>query len=313
MNHTSDDKSSRFLRADLPEDAARSGRCVRIATIQLLAPSPAVPADVTVRQGLALLEQALASSPDVVCLPEHFNCMDYRPGDDRTVFTSGARQVLQDVARRTSARRCAAVVPVVIDEAGRRYNRAYVIDRAGVVVGHFDKVHVTQIEREEMGIEAGTNWPVFDLDFGRVGVMICYDGCFTEPARILALEGAEIIFWPSLQRSYTKDQLELQTRAHALFNYVVVVRSSYGGAISVGGVERNVVGFSCVCAAGGEILTSIENRPGWAAAPVDLGRGPHGSRTFGGEVGCLREMRLDDRCPHTYDRIAATRAARVRE
>ena len=63
----------------------------------------------------------------------------------------------------------------------------------------------------------GRQWPVFDLDFGRIAVMICYDGCFSETSRILTLQGAELLFWPSLQRSYTEDQLTLQNARPCVF------------------------------------------------------------------------------------------------
>ena len=44
-------------------------------------------------------------------------------------------------------------------------------------------------------MQQGSDLPVFDFDFGRIGIMTCYDGWFPEPARILSLRGAELIVW----------------------------------------------------------------------------------------------------------------------
>ena len=180
----------------------------------------------------------------------------------------------------------------------------------------FDKIHVTEVEHAQYGIVPGSDWPVFDLDFGRIGIMICYDGCFIESSRIIAIKGAQIIFWPSLQRSYTRDQLELQTRSHAYFNYTVIARSSYGGPSSHDG-GNSMVGLSCICAADGTILTAIDSKPGWTSANVDLDSQPRGVRTFGGVVGNLRDMRFEDRCPDKYELLSSPvqtiQAANVRQ
>lgn len=279
-------------------------RRVKIATVQ-----PPVPGDglsgQRVRQiELALLDEALADRPDIVCLPEYSNCVACAPQEHDELFGPVARELLDSVAARARAARCYAILPLVIDVDGRRYNRAHLLDRDGRLIGHFDKVHVTQVEREQFGVVAGSEWPVFDVDFGRLGIMICYDGCFVESSRILAIQGAEIIFWPSLQRSYSAEQLELQTRSHAYFNYSVIVRSSFGGQTSNGDNPHRMAGLSCICGADGAMRSSLVGQSGWVAAEVDLDRRPRGARTHGGQVGCLRQMRFEDRRPVTYELLA---------
>lgn len=75
------------------------------------------------------------------------------------------------------------------------YNTAVVINRDGEYVGKYRKVNLPP---EEVGnISPGDSYPVFDLDFGKVGVLICWDGWFTEPSRILKENGAEIIVIPT--------------------------------------------------------------------------------------------------------------------
>ncbi len=75
------------------------------------------------------------------------------------------------------------------------YNTAVLIGPEGKVVGKYRK---TTLPREEIvhGVAPGQDYPVFDTRFGRVGMMICYDGFFPEVARELSNRGAEVIAWP---------------------------------------------------------------------------------------------------------------------
>jgi len=250
--------------------------------------------------GLELFEQAADGKPDIVCLPEYFNCSDRLKAGCYDTCTNGAQDFLAHFSDRARAIGCYVLLPLVIEVDGHRYNRAYLIGRDGEVVGFFDKIHITKTESSEMGIEAGNLWPVFDLDFGRVGIMICYDGCFPESARILALAGSKIIFWPSMQRLYSREELELQMRSHAYFNFTTIVRSSYGGALSGDPAAHRMVGLSGVCGNDGKLLTSLDTCSGWTAATVDLRHELCGQRTFGGQVGSLREMRFEDRRTDVY-------------
>ena len=67
---------------------------------------------------------------------------------------------------------------------GRYYNSAAVIDRAGKVVGVYRKTQLT-VGEYETGYDWGGDLPVFDLDFGKVGVLICWDMWFPEAIRVL--------------------------------------------------------------------------------------------------------------------------------
>jgi predicted amidohydrolase len=282
---------------------------VTIATIQPPSPASDVPVEETAEAALRLLDEAIKRHPDVVCLPEYLNCMRFSETPDPRWFDEGASRLLSAVGRRAAAAGCNAVVPLVVQEGTRRYNRAYVLDRAGKVVGTFDKVHPTRVEREVFRVTPGAEWPVFDLDFGRAGVMICYDGCFSESSRILALGGADILFWPSLQRSYTEEQLTLQMRSHAYFNYVPVVRSSYGGRDDATKRTAEMVGLTGICAADGTLMETLSYESGFVIGEVDLKNGPRGSRSFGGDIGPLRQMRFEDRRPGMYRNISGPPAA----
>jgi predicted amidohydrolase len=75
---------------------------------------------------------------------------------------------------------------------------------------------------------AGGSYPVFDLDFARVGIQTCYDGYFPEPMRALALQGAEVVLWPNSRGGNIEPDL---VSASSFFNvvHIAAVNSANGG------------------------------------------------------------------------------------
>ena len=103
------------------------------------------------------------------------------------------------------------------------YNTAALIGPDGKLVGKYRKVTLPRGEIEA-GITPGHDYPVFDTRFGKVGMMICYDGFFPEVARALTIQGAEVIAWPVWGCN------PLLAKARACENHVYVVSSTYTDA-----------------------------------------------------------------------------------
>jgi predicted amidohydrolase len=76
------------------------------------------------------------------------------------------------------------------------YNTAALYDRQGKLAGSYQKFYLYDPELD-IGVTPGDSFPVVRTDFGRVGFMICYDSWFPESARMLALNGAELVLFPS--------------------------------------------------------------------------------------------------------------------
>jgi predicted amidohydrolase len=98
---------------------------------------------------------------------------------------------------------CYIIMPLVMREEGgpaRYSNVALLVDREGHLAGMYHKVHpCTDLNYAllEGGMTPGRDYPVFDCDFGRVGIQICYDVEFPEGWQALANKGAEIVAFPS--------------------------------------------------------------------------------------------------------------------
>lgn len=199
------------------------------------------------------------------------------------------------------------------DDGQTRYNAAAILD-GGTVYGNYRKVH--QPLGAAMSYSAGSRYDVFDTPVGRVGLQICYDKAFPEAARIMALNGAEIIAslsaWPAA-RTATAENLQddrwtyrfnLFDYARALDNQVFWVASNQTGTFG----SLRYVGNAKVVDPGGNILATTLLGSGMAVAEVDV------DATF-------RTMRagmfhLRDRRPDVYEPLTdveASSAGRWRE
>ncbi|MBQ6473263.1 MAG: carbon-nitrogen hydrolase family protein [Victivallales bacterium] len=90
---------------------------------------------------------------------------------------------------------CNIACGVEEDEHGVFRNSCVLINRKGTIAGIYHKVHLT-INESRNGVVPGSDFPVFDLDFAKVGVSICWDNWFGESARALRLNGAELLLVP---------------------------------------------------------------------------------------------------------------------
>jgi predicted amidohydrolase len=100
------------------------------------------------------------------------------------------------------------------------YNTAVLLGPDSKLIGKYHKVCLPRSEIEE-GVAPGNDYPVFDTRFGKIGLMICYDGFFPEVARELTNRGAEVIAWPVWGCN------PLLARARACENHVYIVSSTY--------------------------------------------------------------------------------------
>jgi predicted amidohydrolase len=146
---------------------------------------------------VALAERAMALGPDILCLPECFSKVGIKGGRDAEPVPGPTTRVFMRMAREHA---CYVVCPLRTRREGRVWNSAVLIDRSGAICGIYDKLHPVTSRYDYTsfeGVVPGTSAPVFDLDFGRVAVQICFDAGFPETWADLAAQGARLVFWPS--------------------------------------------------------------------------------------------------------------------
>ena len=179
---------------------------------------------------------------------------------------------------------------------GNVYNSAYILDRNGVEIGRYRKVHLTHSEQKR-GLTGGDDFPVFDLDFGRVGIMICWDNYFPESARCLGNRGADLILYP-LYGDTLVPAWEIKLRARAVDNSVFIASTQIDG--------YNTGAFTGLVSPAGEIVyrADMAVSPSVAVIEADIGR-EQITYTSGNRAYPERIRKYTDRCrrPDAYGGI----------
>ena len=200
------------------EPARYEPRVVRLATVHYQPREGKTPAD-KCKLFAPLIAKAAEQKADLVVLPETLTfygtgltmaeCAEPIPGPSTEYFGKLARQYDLYI-----------VAGLVERYRHLIYNVGVLIGPEGNVVGKYRKVCLPRAEIEA-GIQPGDEYPVFDTRFGKVGIMVCYDGFFPEPARELSANGAEVIAFPVWGCN------PMLTAARACENHVYVASSTY--------------------------------------------------------------------------------------
>lgn len=212
---------------------------------------------------IPLIEEAGKKGVQILCLQEIFSgpyfCAEQQTKwyDTAETVPGPTTELMQDLARK---HQMVIIVPLYeTPQTGTYYNTAVVIDADGRVLGIYRKNHIPHVGPgfwEKFYFKPGNlGYPVFQTRYAKVGVYICYDRHFPDGARILGLNGAEIVFNPSATIAGLSEYLwKLEQPAHAVANQYFV------GAINRVGREKpwnigHFYGQSYFCDPRGQMLT----------------------------------------------------------
>lgn len=146
--------------------------------------------------GLSILDAAGALGVDIACLPEGFMFAGMPTARLRSLagpITGSSIQAVADCARRHSMY---VVAGLYVAEADGIANVAALFDRSGDLIATYSKIHPTEYEIKD-GVRPGATVKVFDTDFGRVGLAICFDLNWPDIWQELQDAGAELVCWIS--------------------------------------------------------------------------------------------------------------------
>lgn len=221
-----------------------------------------------IEKAVKMAEQAAESGANVILLPELFE-RPYFCQERRYEYYDYAERVTENLAvKRISetAKKLSAVIPVSFYERDGNclYNSAAVIDADGSLLGVYRKTHIPDDHyyQEKFYFSPGnTGFKVWNTKFGKVGIGICWDQWFPETARSLALNGAEMILYPTAIGSEPIlgcDSMEHWRRAmqgHSAANLMPVAAANRIGTETVVPCTENGGQSSSLCFYGSSFIT----------------------------------------------------------
>jgi N-carbamoylputrescine amidase len=236
-------------------------RRLRIGLVQMRsAPDPAANLEAAIHR----VREAARQGAQVVCLPELFRSPYFCQREDAACFDLAEPvpgPTTEALAR--AAREAGAVVLAPVFErraAGVYHNTVAVLDRDGALVGLYRKMHIPDdpLYYEKFYFTPGDlGFRAFDTAAGRIGVLVCWDQWYPEAARLVALAGADVLFYPTAIGWHPAEKAEhgeaqvsaWQTmhRAHAIANGVYVAAANRVGheGPAGGGLEFWGASFAC--------------------------------------------------------------------
>jgi N-carbamoylputrescine amidase len=173
----------------------------RVGLVQMaMSPDPGE----NLEKAVARVEEAAAQGAQVVCLPELYRSRYFCQKEDQALFDLAepvpgpSTERLSEAARRAGV---ALVVPIFERRApGLYHNSAVILDADGSTLGLYRKMHIPDDPAfyEKFYFAPGDlGFRAFDTRHGRIGTLICWDQWYPEGARLTALQGATVLFYPT--------------------------------------------------------------------------------------------------------------------
>jgi len=275
---------------------------IKIATIQMKMEENI---QTNIETALQKTEEAAQKGAQIILLPELF-ASPYFPQSEKEKFFDWAEEISQHsfVPKFQSlAEKHKVVLPIsFFEKAGPEfYNSLAMIDADGTQMGIYRKSHIPDgpgYEEKYYFRPGNTGFKTWNTKYGKIGVGICWDQWFPEAARIMALQGADLLLYPTAIGSEPFDPENLDTSkmwkqamvGHAICNSCYVAAANRVGKEN----EINFYGTSFICDFKGEDLSSSQGDEITLYADLDF----RSAQTFRASMGFFR-----DRRPELYSPI----------
>ena len=257
---------------------------------------------------LAAADRAARDGAQILCTQELFRSQYFCQNEDHAHFglaetiPGPSTEAFQKLARR----RGVVVVASLFERRapGLYHNTAVVIDADGTLLGRYRKMHIPDdpLFYEKFYFTPGDlGFKAWNTRFGRIGVLICWDQWYPEAARLTALQGAEILFYPTAIGWHPSEKAEYGERQHLAWETIqrshAVANGCFVAAVNRIGLEQPIGGDglefwgqSFVSGTSGELLAKASvNRPENLLVEVQLAK----SETTRTHWPFLRDRRID--------------------
>ncbi len=234
---------------------------------------PSFDTDQSMIHASEMITEAAESGAKLICLPEMF----YHPYSlDKIKGIHGKENCYLETFTRIARQKeiCINTGSMVVERNGMLYNMSHLITPDGFIAGEYSKCHLYDARIAGLQVSESTVFTkghgitIVNTQFGKIGIMICYDIRFPEFSRLYALEGVDILLIPSVFNVITGSaHWTTMVRSRAIENQFFVLATSQGRIPST---SYAAYGHSMACDPWGEILCEAQEREEIVYAEIDL-------------------------------------------
>ena len=228
-----------------------------------------------INNAVKLIEKVSAEGADIAVFPEMFCC----PYDNSFFMAFGeeegglAYKAMSSAAKKFGIYVVAGTMPELVED--KIYNTSYVFDRNGKQIAKHRKMHLFDIDieggqrfKESDTLSPGKEVTVFETEFCKIGLAVCYDIRFPELSRLMAKEGAEVIIVPGAFNMTTGPaHWELHFRARALDNQVYTIGVSPARDYEA---SYHSYGNSIVATPWGNVVCRLDEKEDYIIQEIDI-------------------------------------------
>lgn len=243
---------------------------MKIALIQM---SNGGSMEFNLQKSLDYIKEAAENNADLVLFPEvqltEF-FPQYRNRDAEAYKTDINSDIIRKFRESCKENKIMAVPNVYLSENGNAYDASVLISKDGDIIGTQKMVHIAEAEKffeQDYYTESDDGFKVFDTEFGRIGVVVCFDRHYPESMRTEALMGADLILIPTVNtKAEPTEMFEWEIRVQSFQNIVFTAVCNRVGQEG----EMDFCGESIVIDPNGNVIIKADDREQILYAEIDL-------------------------------------------
>lgn len=245
---------------------------MKIALIQM---SNSGSVEMNLKKSLESIKEASENGADLVLFPEvqltEF-FPQYREQNVEAYEITIDSEIVNRFRECCKANNVYAVPNIYLSENDKAYDASILIDRNGEIIGTQKMVHIAQADKffeQDYYAPSDDGFKVFDTEFGKIGVVVCFDRHYPESIRTEALMGADLILIPTVNtKSEPSEMFEWELRVQAFHSSVFVAMCNRVGKEG----EMNFSGESIVVDPNGDVIIKADDRERIIYSDIDLNR-----------------------------------------
>lgn len=226
-------------------------------------------------KSIRAIKEAAENGADLILFPEVqlTEFFPQYPGQDMTQYRISLDSEVVTAFCRAAQENGILVVPnILLYENGKTYDASLLIQKDGTIAGVQKMVHIAQAEQfyeQDYYTPSDDGFHVFDTEYGKIGIVVCFDRHYPESIRTESLMGAELILIPTVNtKTEPSEMFEWELRVQAFHNSTAVAMCNRVGKEG----EMDFSGESIVVDANGDVIAKADDAEGILYAEADLAK-----------------------------------------